>query len=313
MSLMSTTIKCLGFIYYTVTSITIFIFLHLLFRLSRRPNPRFYKTNKALSIPIIIFYSILNLFICYLFFKKHYLDYIIYLLNELITISFSYLILSGLHVYGITGQICSGKTSACEYLKKRYKAAIISLDEINHKILTRGDIIRQIKKEFGNEAIISNHGIESVNKSALKKIIFNNRQMKKKLENITHPKIMLEFLRILFVERFLNLKKFVFIENAILLRFNMFKMILKGTISICVENENVLIQRIIKRDNRGDNVTSEETARNILKNQMSLNEFKYKSDVIIYNDDNYQSLELKIDDVMKNIIMFSKNDIIFVN
>ena len=313
MSLMSTTIKCLGFIYYTVTSITIFIFLHLLFRLSRRPNPRFYKTNKALSIPIIIFYSILNLFICYLFFKKHYLDYIIYLLNELITISFSYLILSGLHVYGITGQICSGKTSACEYLKKRYKAAIISLDEINHKILTRGDIIRQIKKEFGNEAIISNHGIESVNKSALKKIIFNNRQMKKKLENITHPKIMLEFFRILFVERFLNLKKFVFIENAILLRFNMFKMILKGTISICVENENVLIQRIIKRDNRGDNVTSEETARNILKNQMSLNEFKYKSDVIIYNDDNYQSLELKIDDVMKNIIMFSKNDLIFVN
>ena len=313
MSLMSTIIKCLGFIYYTVTSITIFIFLHLLFRLSRRPNPRFYKTNKALSIPIIIFYSILNLFICYLFFKKHYLDYIIYLLNELITISFSYLILSGLHVYGITGQICSGKTSACEYLKKRYKAAIISLDEINHKILTRGDIIRQIKKEFGNEAIISNHGIESVNKSALKKIIFNNRQMKKKLENITHPKIMLEFLRILFVERFLNLKKFVFIENAILLRFNMFKMILKGTISICVENENVLIQRIIKRDNRGDNVISEETARNILKNQMSLNEFKYKSDVIIYNDDNYQSLELKIDDVMKNIIMFSKNDLIFVN
>ena len=313
MSLMSTIIKCLGFIYYTVTSITIFIFLHLLFRLSRRPNPRFYKTNKALSIPIIIFYSILNLFICYLFFKKHYLDYIIYLLNELITISFSYLILSGLHVYGITGQICSGKTSACEYLKKRYKAAIISLDEINHKILTRGDIIRQIKKEFGNEAIISNHGIESVNKSALKKIIFNNRQMKKKLENITHPKIMLEFFRILFVERFLNLKKFVFIENAILLRFNMFKMILKGTISICVENENVLIQRIIKRDNRGDNVTSEETARNILKNQMSLNEFKYKSDVIIYNDDNYQSLELKIDDVMKNIIMFSKNDLIFVN
>ena len=313
MSLMSTIIKCLGFIYYTVTSITIFIFLHLLFRLSRRPNPRFYKTNKALSIPIIIFYSILNLFICYLFFKKHYLDYIIYLLNELITISFSYLVLSGLHVYGITGQICSGKTSACEYLKKRYKAAIISLDEINHKILTRGDIIRQIKKEFGNEAIISNHGIESVNKSALKKIIFNNRQMKKKLENITHPKIMLEFFRILFVERFLNLKKFVFIENAILLRFNMFKMILKGTISICVENENVLIQRIIKRDNRGDNVTSEETARNILKNQMSLNEFKYKSDVIIYNDDNYQSLELKIDDVMKNIIMFSKNDLIFVN
>jgi dephospho-CoA kinase len=310
---MTTILKCIGFIYYTVTSITIFIFLHLFFRLSRRPNPRFYRDNKAISLPIIIFYSLLNLFLCNLFFKKNYFGYIIYLLNELITISFSYLILSGFHVYGITGQICSGKTSACEYLKKRYRAAIVSLDEINHRILERRDIIRQIKKEFGNEVIINNNGIESINRSALKKIIFDNRQMRKKLENITHPKIMLQFLKILFIERFLNLKKFVFIENAILLRFNMFKMLLKGTISICVENENVLIQRIIRRDNRGDNVTSEETARNILKNQMSLYEFKNKSDVIIYNDDNYQSLELKIDDVMNNIIKYSKFEMIFVN
>ena len=313
MSFMTTILKCIGFIYYTVTSITIFIFLHLFFRLSRRPNPRFYRDNKAISLPIIIFYSLLNLFLCNLFFKKNYFGYIIYLLNELITISFSYLILSGFHVYGITGQICSGKTSACEYLKKRYRAAIVSLDEINHRILERRDIIRQIKKEFGNEVIINNNGIESINRSALKKIIFDNRQMRKKLENITHPKIMLQFLKILFIERFLNLKKFVFIENAILLRFNMFKMLLKGTISICVENEDVLIQRIIKRDNRGDIVTSEETARNILKNQMSLYEFKNKSDVIIYNDDNYQSLELKIDDIMNNIIKYSKFDMIFVN
>ena len=313
MSFMTTILKCIGFIYYTVTSITIFIFLHLFFRLSRRPNPRFYRDNKAISLPIIIFYSLLNLFLCKLFFKKNYFGYIIYLLNELITISFSYLILSGFHVYGITGQICSGKTSACEYLKKRYRAAIVSLDEINHRILERRDIIRQIKKEFGNEVIINNNGIESINRSALKKIIFDNRQMRKKLENITHPKIMLQFLKILFIERFLNLKKFVFIENAILLRFNMFKMLLKGTISICVENEDVLIQRIIKRDNRGDIVTSEETARNILKNQMSLYEFKNKSDIIIYNDDNYQSLELKIDDVMNNIIKYSKFEMIFVN
>ena len=67
---MTTILKYIGFIYYTVTSITIFIFLHLFFRLSRRPNPRFYKDNKALSLPIIIFYSLLNLFLCYLFFQK---------------------------------------------------------------------------------------------------------------------------------------------------------------------------------------------------------------------------------------------------
>ena len=54
------------------------------------------------------------------FFKNKLFGYVIFLLNELITIVFSYIVLSGFHVYGITGQICSGKTSACEYLKKRY-------------------------------------------------------------------------------------------------------------------------------------------------------------------------------------------------
>ena len=124
---------------------------------------------------------------------------------------------------------------------------------------------------------------------------------------------MMQFFKTLFVQRFLNLKKFVFIENAILLRFNIFKMLLKGTISICVENENILIKRIMDRDNRGNNMTTEETARNILKNQMTLYEFKNKSDVVILNDENYQSLELKIDEVMKNIIMFSRSDKIFIN
>ena len=137
--------------------------------------------------------------------------------------------------------------------------------------------------------------------------------MRRKLEKITHPKVMMLFFKTLFVERFLNLKKFVFVENAILLRFNMFKMIIKGTIAICVEDENILIKRIMKRDNSNRQVTNEETARNILKNQMSLNEFKYKSDIVIYNNDNYQSLELKIDEVMKNLVLFSKRNKIFVN
>jgi len=88
---------------------------------------------------------------------------------------------------------------------------------------------------------------------------------------------------------------------------------LKGTISICVENEKILIDRIMKRDNHGDMTTTEETAKNILRNQMSLEEFKTKSDIVIYNDDNYQSLELNLDRIMRDIDMFSKNDKIFVN
>jgi dephospho-CoA kinase len=281
--------------------------------MNRRPNQFFYKLNKPVSKPILTFYTLFNLFLNYLYFQSYYLGYFIYIINELITFAFSYIVLSGFHVYGITGQICSGKTSACEYLKKRYKAAIISLDEINHRILNERDVIQKIKKEFGNEVIMNNNGREIINRSALKKIIFGNKTLRKKLESITHPKIMMLFFKILFTQRFLYLKKYVFIENAILLRFKMFKIMLKGTISICVENEKILIERIMKRDNHGDMITTEETAKNILRNQMSLEEFKSKSDIVIYNDDNYQSLELNLDRIMRDIDMFSKNDKIFVN
>ena len=137
--------------------------------------------------------------------------------------------------------------------------------------------------------------------------------MKKRLENIVNPEIIIEFFKIFFTQRFLYRKKFIFIENAISFRFNLFKIILKGTILIAVENENVLIERIIKRDNREDNVISEETAKNFLRNRMSLNEYKNKADIIIYNDDSYQKLESNIDEVMKNIIQYHKNDKIFVN
>ena len=281
--------------------------------MNRRPNQFFYKLNKPVSKPILTFYTLFNLFLNYLYFQSYYLGYFIYIINELITFAFSYIVLSGFHVYGITGQICSGKTSACEYLKKRYKAAIISLYEINHRILNERDVIQKIKKEFGNEVIMNNNGREIINRSALKKIIFGNKTLRKKLESITHPKIMMLFFKILFTQRFLYLKKYVFIENAILLRFKMFKIMLKGTISICVENEKILIDRIMKRDNHGDMITTEETAKNILRNQMSLDEFKSKSDIVIYNDDNYQSLELNLDRIMRDIDMFSKNDKIFVN
>ena len=310
---MSTTIKFIGFIYYIGTSITIFISLHIFSRLFQKPNPNFYKNNKSISFLIIIFYSLINLYLFYLFFKKNYSNYIIYLLNEIITISFSYLVLSGFHVYGIIGQICSGKTTASEYLKKRYKATIISLDEIKHKILIRRDIIRKIKKKFGNEVIIKDNGVEKIDRIALRNIIHESKQMKKRLENIVNPEIIIEFFKIFFTQRFLYRKKFIFIENAISLRFNLFKIILKGTILIAVENENVLIERIIKRDNREDNVISEETAKNFLRNRMSLNEYKNKADIIIYNDDSYQKLESNIDEVMKNIIQYHKNDKIFVN
>ena len=307
-----TFIKAFGFLYYTVTTTTIIILLTFFFRLNRRPSAHFYIINKSYSKPLLTFYSILNIFIFYYFCSTIISFLFFYLFNEIITIIFSCFILSGFHVYGITGQICSGKTSACDYLKRKYGATIISLDDLNREILRKDSVIKKIKKIFGEGVIKKEYGIEVVNRSELKKIIFNDKAQRKKLENITHPKVIMLFFKTLCVERFLNMKKYIFIENAILLRFNLFKMIIKGVLSICVSDENILIKRMMKRDNRNDNKITEETAKNILRNQMTLSEFKSKSDIIIYNDDNYQNLELQIDNIMREINKYTEKDKIFI-
>ena len=174
-------LKILAFIYYTVTTTSLMIFLNFFLRLGRKPSTQFFLTSKVISKTIIIFYSLINLFIFYYFFSNKIYGYAFYLLNEFITIAFSYLILAGFHVYGITGQICSGKTSACEYLKRNYKATIISLDDLNREILKQYSTIQKIKKVFGNEVISRDYGIETINKSELKKIIFNDKSKRRQL------------------------------------------------------------------------------------------------------------------------------------
>lgn len=305
--------KLIGVLYYTITTATIITFLHFFIRLSRRPSPKSLSSTKVLNKGLITIYSIVNLFIFYYFFLNKIHGYLLYIINESITIGISYILLSGFYVYGITGQICSGKSSACGYLHRRYGATIISLDDINREILTKPNVIESIRKAFG-ESVIKHENLRPViNKSVLKKIIFEDKTKRRKLESITHPKIMLEFFRILFVERFFNLKKFIFIENAILLRFNLFKILVKSVVSICVSNKKILIDRIMNRDNNSNNKVDEETANNILKNQMPLEEFKKKSDIVVYNDEGYQNLELKLDKVMEEIIRGNQNNKIFIN
>ena len=76
------------------------------------------------------------------------------------------------------------------------------------------------------------------------------------------------------------MNQIVFVENALLIRFGLLRALCHSIISVCVKNQNVLIERLIKRDG-----SSEEVAKNILKNQSSLKDFQDYSNYIIYNDE----------------------------
>ena len=85
----------------------------------------------------------------------------------------------------ITGGICSGKSTVAKIIKDQ-GYTVYSCDEIYSELLNDTDFVDTLDKEFG--AIKKSDG--SLNRSKLSEIVFGDSEKLKKLNLLTHPKIM---------------------------------------------------------------------------------------------------------------------------
>ena len=281
------------FIHYNFALISLLFFQLFILRIFKRNNKGNKSKNKFYSKIITIIIFIINFIIIYFLFNFRIKTIIIQSLIIFVIYNF---LSNKFSLYGITGQIASGKSTVTEYLKRKYNARIINIDDINREVLSRNEVINEIEKVFGNSVIKIENNRKILDKQLIKSLIFEDPKKKKKLEMITHPKVFMSFAKIVIDEKFIKNNKYVFIENAILLRFKIFVILCKIILCICVKDENILIDRIIKRDN-----CTEETARNILKNQMTLKQFEEGSDYVLYNDKDYKNIENEIDNIINEI------------
>ncbi|MHB8111082.1 MAG: dephospho-CoA kinase [Syntrophorhabdaceae bacterium] len=86
---------------------------------------------------------------------------------------------------GITGIIGSGKSTASALLKKK-GIPVIDLDALAKKTLTLAEVHRDIEKELG-PGFTSNG---EINIEKLRDAVFVDKEKLKKLETITHPRIL---------------------------------------------------------------------------------------------------------------------------
>ena len=87
---------------------------------------------------------------------------------------------------GITGGIGSGKSTACEIFAK-LGVPIIDADDISREVVepsTPG--LEQLVNEFGN-MILTDSG--QLDRARLRELIFNNNELREKLNSILHPMI----------------------------------------------------------------------------------------------------------------------------
>ena len=85
----------------------------------------------------------------------------------------------------IAGGICSGKSTVANIIREQgYK--VISCDEIYTELLTDTNFIKLLDNEFG--CVENTDG--TLNRTRLSEIVFNDSEKLRKLNLITHPKIM---------------------------------------------------------------------------------------------------------------------------
>jgi len=111
-------------------------------------------------------------------------------------------------IVGLTGGIASGKSTVANLLRERFQATIIDLDQIARIVVQPNKpAYKKIVKIFGTE-ILNENG--EINREKLGKIIFNDPQLRKKLNAITHFAIFVEMWKRILIQ-FLCLNRIVFI------------------------------------------------------------------------------------------------------
>lgn len=192
---------------------------------------------------------------------------------------------------GITGGIAAGKSTFCNYLKRK-NVVIINADEITNRIYKKGSTCyKKILKHFGDSILNAD---QTINRTLLRTVVFDNEENVKYINKITHTYIILQIIKECLKYKFVYFKYNVAIEAPLLIETKLY--LLTSPVILLKSKVKNQIVRILSRDKN----CTYETAMSIIKNQLP-NDVKIKyADIIINNDGDLEDLKRKCDEVFDN-------------
>jgi dephospho-CoA kinase len=178
----------------------------------------------------------------------------------------------------LTGSIATGKSTVASLLKL-YGYSVISADEMAHEMLKKYS--NKIEKMFGTSE-----------RKELGKIVFNDKEKKKELENFLHPKIKEAILKKVNELEKYNVPYFLdiplYFETG---NYNEFK-----NIVVVYTPYELQIERLMQRNN-----ISNEEAKKLINLQIPIEEKKEKASYIIDNSQDLKHLQSEVDKFIKTL------------
>ena len=186
----------------------------------------------------------------------------------------------GTTLIGLTGGIASGKSTVIQHLHQS-GYSVIDADKLGHKVLEQGNPgYKKVVNYFGNEILNSDN---TVNRTALGKIVFTDPEKLKQLNGISHP-IIAEMIQRKFEESALNSNSgIVFLEAALLIEANWYKVC--GYVWVITLDSTFALSRLQKRDN-----LSESEAKLRIETQLDQEERLKYADVVLKNEGTMEEL-----------------------
>ena len=204
----------------------------------------------------------------------------------------------GFLVLGVTGGIATGKSTVSRMLKE-LGAPLIDFDLLARQVVEPGKPAwKDIVDYFGKEVVQEDSRID---RKRLSEIVFQNAEKRKKLENITHPRIFEEFHRQ--VKGIVLKDPDAIIQAGIplLLELNLQQRF--DEVLVVYVPQETQIDRLMKRDR-----ISREAAMNILKAQMPIDEKLPSADFVIHNEGSLTETRKQVEAVWKELKKLQKKN-----
>lgn len=178
----------------------------------------------------------------------------------------------------ICGNIASGKSTVQKFIEaKGFK--VLDTDEVAHVLLSvKNSELLEVFKAYD----VFENG--EFSREKLGKLVFTNKEIKQKLENILHPQIREKIKE--FFEQNQN-EKYLFVGIPLLFEANMTDLFDK--IIFIYADDDIRLKRLLLR-----NGYSVEYAKARLNSQMRQEEKTQKSDYVIYNNGSIEELNVNI-------------------
>ena len=193
-------------------------------------------------------------------------------------------------VIGITGGIGSGKSVVTSLLRDKFDAAVIDTDTIGHEIMEIGkSAYKKVVEIFGNK-VIAEDG--SIDRKKLGSLVFDNRELLCKLNDIIHPAVEAEVDKR--IAEFTQKKyKYIALETALLIKVRYNRKCDK--VWFVYADKDIRLKRLY--DNRG---IDKEKAEKIFESQNSEEEFRQIADDIIDNSGSEAETEIQIKNILES-------------